>query len=80
MNDEKMLIFSLPLIVSCQSASKAELKTLSEIPFENRYIIAVMNFENKTGNHEYDTLLSIYNDLMIEELWKGIICRILYRS
>ena len=67
---KKLLVISLLLLVGCQSVSKTKLKTLSDIPFEKRYIIAVMDFENKTGNHEYDALLNGLNDVMIEELLK----------
>lgn len=58
----------LAFVAGCSSASK--LKTLPELPYEKRHIIAVLDFENKTGNEEYDIVLNGLSDLVIEELLK----------
>ena len=63
---KKSLILLLVFLAGCSSAAK--LKTLPELPFEKRHIIAVLDFENRTGNQQYNTVLNGLCDSVIDEL------------
>jgi curli biogenesis system outer membrane secretion channel CsgG len=66
----KLLILLLVLVVGCASASEPSLKPIPDLSFQKRHIIAVMDFENKSGNPENDIMLNGLSDSVVDELLK----------
>lgn len=65
---KRLLILLFVLLAGCASASKPEIKPLADFPFQKRPIIAVMDFENKSGEQQYNVVLQGISDQVIEEL------------
>jgi curli biogenesis system outer membrane secretion channel CsgG len=77
---KKTLLITLLLFLGCQSTTKPNLKTPQSYSFQDRFIIAVPDFENETRSSEYDVFLGGMSDLMIEELLKFNRVRIVERT
>lgn len=75
-----LLTLFIFLLGSCYTVSKTNLKTLPEIPFADRPVIAVIDFRNKTGNPGYDNLMEGITGSMISELQSTKHFRIIERE
>ena len=65
----KKLVFTLLLIpfffVSCYTISKVTLKDIPELPYSEKPVIAVLNFQNKTGDRSMNPLMENITGSMI---------------
>ncbi len=69
---KKLVPFSpvilLLIFISCGTVSKTNMKPLREVPFNQRPVIAVIDFQNKTGDTGYNNLMENITGSMISEL------------
>ena len=66
--------------MGCASEKNPSLKSIPDVSFPKRHIIAVMDFENKSGNPNYDIMLDGLNDSIVDELLKYERFRIVERE
>ena len=80
----KKLVFTLLLIpfffVSCYTVSKVTLKDIPELPYSEKPVIAVLNFQNKTGDRSMNPLMENITGSMISELQNTGYFRIIERE
>ncbi|CAB1063898.1 hypothetical protein D1BOALGB6SA_8683 [Olavius sp. associated proteobacterium Delta 1] len=76
----KSLILLLVLCVGCASATSPSFKSIPDLSFQERQIIAVMDFENKSGNPKYDILLKGLSDSVVDEMLQYGCFRIVERQ
>ncbi len=77
---KKLIALLLVLLTGCASASKPKLKSIPDLPFQERHIIAVMEFENNSGNSNIDSLLYGLSESVVDELLKYDRFRIVERK
>ena len=71
---------ALLLLGGCHSVSHAHLVAIPDTPVEQRYKIAILDFENATGNSQYSTLIDDLSDSLLNELSKYSRFRIVERK
>ena len=65
---KKLLILLFLFLMGCASATTPSLKSIPELPFRKRPIIAVLDFENQSGNPDSDIVLDGLRDSVVDEL------------
>jgi curli biogenesis system outer membrane secretion channel CsgG len=65
---KKLVLLLLIVCVGCQSASNARLVRVKEYPHSKRFIIAITDFENTSGDPSNDKYIEGLSDILIQEL------------
>ncbi|MCX5781863.1 MAG: FlgO family outer membrane protein [Elusimicrobia bacterium] len=74
------LIFSLMIVSGCYSAKGIVKKPFQNIQEDKKLKIAVVNFENRSGDKSYDSLMGGISGTLIDELQKTKSFRIIERQ
>jgi len=77
---KKCMILLSVVLMGCASATTPSLKSIPELPFRKRPIIAVLDFENKSGNQDGDIVLDGLSESVVDELMQYRRFRIVERD
>ena len=74
------LLFLIVLLSGCYSTSNLNLKNIPETPYDNRLVIAVIDFQNKSGDPDNDKLMKGISGTMLSELQNSKHFRLIERQ
>ena len=68
MRGKLLAIMSVLLVIGCYSTSKLTLTPVPEIPFGQRLLLGVIDFQNKSGDADNDALIEGVTGTIVDEL------------
>ena len=74
------LFFLIVLLSGCYSISKLNLKNIPETPYDKRLVIAVVDFQNKSGDPDNDKLMKGISGTILSELQNSKHFRLIERQ